>query len=61
LKNNRKAVLEAFKAALVKRGNLPRPTLERWLRERNGEVDAGELEPFCQILVYWLRKRLARA
>ena len=61
LKNNRKAVLEAFKATLVKRGNLPRPTLERWLRERNGEVDAGELEPFCQVLVYWLRKRLARA
>ena len=34
LKNNRKAVLEAFKATLVKRGNfLPRPTVERWLRE----------------------------
>ena len=61
LKNNRKAVLDAFKDTLVKRGNLPRLTLERWLNERNGETHAGELDPFCQVLVYWLRKRLARA
>jgi uncharacterized protein (TIGR02646 family) len=59
LKNNRKAVLDAFKTTLLKRGDLPRPTLERWLRERNGETHAGDLEPFCQVVVYWLRKRLA--
>lgn len=61
LRNNRKATLEAFKAALNKRGNLPRATLERWLRDWNGESDNGELRPFCQVVVYWLRKRLARA
>ena len=60
LKNNRRATLEAFKAALVKRGNLPRATLERWLREWNGETHNGELPPFCQVVVYWLRKRLDR-
>jgi|SRR5580700_3346854 uncharacterized protein (TIGR02646 family) len=61
LKNNRKARLDGFKAALNKRGNLPRTTLERWLREWNGESQPGELLPFCQVVVYWLRKRLARA
>lgn len=61
LKNNRKAKLEAFKATLVKRDELPRPTLERWLRGWNGETHAGQLEPFCQVIVYWLRKRLGRA
>lgn len=60
LKNNRKAVLDAFKATFVKRGNLPRLTLERWSQEWNGETHAGELEPFCQVVVYWLRKRLSR-
>jgi len=61
LMNNRKAMLEAFKATLVKRGNLPRPTLERWVREWSGESHTGQLQPFCQVVVYWLRKRLARA
>lgn len=61
LQNNRKAVLDAFKLTLVKRDNLPRQTLERWLKEWNGETHIEELEPFCQVVVYWLRKRLARA
>ncbi len=61
LKNNRKATLEAFKATLQKRVNLPRTTLERWLREWNGESHADDLRPFCQVIVYWLRKRLARS
>jgi len=59
LKNNRKAALDAFKATLVKRGELQRTTLERWLHEWNGEAHAGELKPFCQVIVYWLHKRLA--
>jgi uncharacterized protein (TIGR02646 family) len=61
LKNNRKATLDALKTMLDKRGNLARPTLERWLREWNGETHPGDLEPFCQVVIYWLRKRLARA
>ena len=61
LRNNRKAALDAFKATLIKRGNLSRSTLEKWLREWNGESHNNELPPFCQVVVYWLRKRLARA
>ncbi len=60
LKNNRKGALDAFKATLLKRGDLPRGTLERWLRDWNGESHQNELRPFCQVVVYWLRKRLAR-
>ena len=61
LKNNRKATLDAFKMTLDKRGQPPPLTLERWLREWNGETRAGELQPFCQIVVYWLRKRISQA
>jgi len=61
LKNNRKAALDGFKDALAKRGNLPRITLERWLRDWNGESHANELRPLCQVVVYWLQKRLSRA
>jgi len=61
LKNNRKATLEAFKLTLLKRGELQRPTIERWLGDWNGESHPNELKPFCQVVVYWLRKRLARA
>jgi hypothetical protein len=60
LVNNRKAVLDAFKEALPKRGPLQRETLEKWLLDWNGESTAGELRPFCQVVVYWIRKRLAR-
>ncbi len=60
LQNNRKATLIAFQR-LLGRGQLSRPSLERLLRQWNGEEDAGELQPFCQVVVYWLRKRLKRA
>jgi len=61
LVNSRKAVLSAFQKGLVKRGDLPRAVLEKWLRDWNGESDRGELRPFCQVVVYWLRKKLARS
>ena len=60
LKSNRKAVLDAFKDTLAKRGMLPRLTLQRWLADWSGQSHANNLEPFCQVVVYWLRKRLAR-
>jgi uncharacterized protein (TIGR02646 family) len=56
LKRNRKATLDAFKEALDKRGNSP-ATRQRWLRDWNGESSVGELRPFCQVVVYWLRRR----
>jgi hypothetical protein len=59
--NNRKQTLEAFKQGLGRRGHLDRPALERMLGEWNGEGGSGSLRPFCQVIVYWLRKRLARA
>jgi hypothetical protein len=60
LKNNRKAVLDGFKSVVARRGNLRRITLEKWLRDWNGESHSNELRPFCQVVVYWLRKRLDR-
>jgi hypothetical protein len=59
LMNNRKAILTAFQGRL-ERGQFSRPSLEKLLRKWNGESDTGDLEPFCQVVVYWLRKRLAR-
>lgn len=64
LKNNRKSTLDGFLQALEKlkkRGRLEPITLERWLRDWNGESHTDQLRPFCQVVVYWLRKRLARA
>lgn len=60
LRNNRKAVLDAFKEALNGRGPLARSALETELRKWNGELHDHDLEPFCQVVVYWLRKRLSR-
>jgi uncharacterized protein (TIGR02646 family) len=60
LKNSRKATLDAFKATLVKRGNLKTATIQRWLRTWNGDSNQNDLRPFCQVVVYWLQKRLAR-
>ena len=60
LRNSRKAMLSAFQEGLAKRGRLPRPVLKKWLEDWNGESDPGGLRPFCQVDVYWLRKRLAR-
>jgi len=61
LRNNRKAVLDAFKQGLAMRGHLSRAVLQRWLQDWNGDSDPGALRPYCQVVVYWLRKRLARA
>ncbi len=60
LKNNRKSMLAAFQKGLAKRGPLRRAALEKWLRQWNGESEDRELQPYCQVVVFWLRKRLAR-
>jgi uncharacterized protein (TIGR02646 family) len=60
LVNNRKALLDAFKEMMPKRAPLQRATLEKWLLDWNGGSTTGELRPFCQVVVYWIRKRLAR-
>jgi hypothetical protein len=60
LKENRKAVLESF-TNTIPRGLVTRENLTKWLRHWNGDNHQGELEPYCQIVVYWLRKKLHRA
>lgn len=63
LKNNRKGVLDAVlswwrheKGRL--RGPVPRARIES---ERNRQISgAGELEPFCQVAIWWIEQRLAR-
>jgi uncharacterized protein (TIGR02646 family) len=61
LKNNRKGVLDGVlgwwrheKAG----GPVPRTRFERERGRRVGS--AGEIEPFCQVAVWWLEQRLAR-
>ncbi len=62
LRNNRKATLDGFLAGASRRqGNWDPRLLECWVRDWQGNADTSELPPFCQIVVYWLRKRLARA
>jgi len=62
LVSNRKAVLDSFKMILTKkRGTLQKATLEKWLKEWSGEANTGTLKPYCQVIVYWLKKRLKRA
>jgi uncharacterized protein (TIGR02646 family) len=60
LRNNRKKALAAFQEVLGKHGQVSRNVLERWLSEWNGESGSGELQPFCQVVVYYLRKKLSR-
>jgi len=60
LVNQRKATLRAFQAGWEKRSPT-RSALEKWLADWNGESDPGDLKPYCQVVVYWLQKRLARA
>jgi uncharacterized protein (TIGR02646 family) len=60
LRNNRKAVLDAFHRTLCKWGSLQRHTLENLLADWNGDSHNGDLREYCQIVVYWLRKRLRR-
>lgn len=60
LKRNRKAILDAFKDARSRLPQFRRNDLERELRKWNGESTTTDLEPFCMVVVYWLRKRLRR-
>lgn len=60
LKSYRKAVLDGFLGSLPRHGDVPRSTFEKWLRDWNGDSGSGELKPFNQVIVYWLRKRLRR-
>lgn len=60
LVRNRKSTLDSFQRALPKTGAISAAKLENWLRRWSGDSGPGELEPYCQVVVYWLQKRLAR-
>lgn len=60
LKRNRKAALDSLKDSLVGRGTLTRAELEREIAAWSSTTE-GRLKEYCQVVLYWLRKRLARA
>jgi uncharacterized protein (TIGR02646 family) len=55
--NNRKAALDAFKATLPV-GELKRPRIEAMIAQWTGQSHVGSLEPFAEVVVYWLRRKL---
>ena len=58
LVRNRKAVLAAFHQALMQ-SNPSDANLRKALLKWNGD-NGEELEPFCQVVVYYLRKKISR-
>ena len=60
LRTNRKKALIAFTKGLSKRGHLSKPALGKLISRWRGD-NPGELEAYAPVIVYWLRKRLARA
>jgi uncharacterized protein (TIGR02646 family) len=60
LESNRKAILDAFLQSLPKTGKLNADRLRKWIADWNGD-GGGERRPYCHIVLFWLRKRLARA
>ena len=60
LKNNRKTLLQRFILEGPKHGNWNDGWFEKKLVEWSGDADGGELKEYCQVVVYWLRKRLKR-
>ena len=63
LKENRKQVLETALKEIVRRagGEWKRDALERELLRWRERDAAGMFREYCQVVVYWLEKRLARA
>ncbi len=58
LVSNRKAILKAIQTFMDQ--NPSKDKIQRKLRQWNGEGDDGDLEPFYQVVVYYLRKKLRR-
>jgi len=61
LKNNRIGALESFKDFYLKRNKtLTRNDWQRLLDYWSGANHNGELRPYCSVVIYWLKKRIAR-
>jgi uncharacterized protein (TIGR02646 family) len=60
LKRNRKAAFDLFIDSLAGRGTLSKRELENEIALWSS-ANGGRLKEYCQVVLYWLRKRLARA
>jgi uncharacterized protein (TIGR02646 family) len=60
LKNGRAAALHALQEMMKKRGTLNKQRWEKLLEELTGSSHTNDLQPFCGVIVYWIRKKLAR-
>lgn len=59
LVNNRKALLDSLKQGFMSK-NPTKADVQKELRKWNGEDDDDDLDPFCQVVIYYLRKKLRR-
>lgn len=59
LKRNRKAALDHFKDSLAGRGTLSKADLQREAAAWSAATN-GRLAEYCEVVLYWLRKRIAR-
>jgi len=60
LVNNRKAVLKSFQESLARAKTFGIASIRRKI-DQWSQPEGGNLEPFCMVVVYWLRKKLAKA
>ena len=60
LKNNRKAILRRFIQEVTRRDDWNDTQFQKQLAAWNGEADNNNLKEYCQVVVYWLRKRLRK-
>ena len=59
LKKNRRALLDSIKDGFMGK-NPSKVDIQKEIRKWNGDLDDGVLEPFCQVAIYYLRKKLQR-
>jgi uncharacterized protein (TIGR02646 family) len=60
IKENRKAVLIGFIKYFKKGKSLSKTDLKKYIDQWN-VPENGQFKQYCQVIIYWLRKRLARA
>jgi uncharacterized protein (TIGR02646 family) len=58
IKNNRRGVLTALLEWWRAKRSVPRARIEREIDERTNAV--GDLRPYCQVALWWLREKVAR-
>jgi uncharacterized protein (TIGR02646 family) len=58
LVNNRKAMIDSF-TQLLRSGKARNVDFSKHLANWEGK-DGGQLDPFCQVIVYYLRKKIAK-